>query len=209
MKKTRSEEITDTVWFKHKYITQPCVTSADQIVKAINNLTWALKGKNNVEGLEQMEAIQKLKELLTKAPIQEEEPAQVEPEPRVTFEPSVKPPAPTPRVEITKPEGVRIQMNKKRMSFRDATIQKPIQKASNKRTTRVPLARVLARNQQLTLNRTPTHPQQRDRQISELLTTSERSKACKTVGTLSSKHVWTTGTGSWHQDQRHQHNPLH
>ena len=60
VKKTRSKRITDTVWFKHKYITQPKVTPADQIVNAINDLTCALKGKNNVEGLEQMEALQKL-----------------------------------------------------------------------------------------------------------------------------------------------------
>jgi hypothetical protein len=84
----------------------------DQIVKAINNLTCALKGKNNVKGLEQMEALQKLKELLTKSPIQEDEATQ----PRVAFEPSVKPPAPSPRVEITKPDRSRIQLNKKQMS---------------------------------------------------------------------------------------------
>ena len=111
VKKTRSEQLTDTVWFKHKYITQPKVTPADQIVKAINNLTCALKGKNNVEGLEQMEALQKLKELLTKSPIQEDEATQEEQEPRVTFEPSVKPPAPSPRVKITKPDRSRIQLN--------------------------------------------------------------------------------------------------
>ena len=61
VKMMRSEQITDTVWFKHNYITQPKVTPADQIVKAINDLTCALKGKNNVEGLEQMEALQKIK----------------------------------------------------------------------------------------------------------------------------------------------------
>jgi hypothetical protein len=84
-KKTRSEQTTDTVWFKHKYITQPSVTPVDQIVKAINDLTCALKGRKNTEGLEQMEALQKLQELLTKSQIPEEEP-------RVTFEPSVKRP---------------------------------------------------------------------------------------------------------------------
>ena len=35
VKKARSERISDTVWFKHKYITQPNVTPVDQIVKAI------------------------------------------------------------------------------------------------------------------------------------------------------------------------------
>jgi hypothetical protein len=122
-----------------------------------------------VNELEQIEAIQKLEELLTKTPVQEEQPAQIEtepratfkilvqkeqpaqaePEPRVTFEPTVKPPAPPPRMEIVQPEAARIiQTNK----VSDATIEKPIQKASNKHTKRVPLARVLARNQWLTLN---------------------------------------------------------
>ena len=93
-----------------------------------------------------MEALQKLEELLTKSQIPEEEP-------RVTFEPSVKPPAPSPRVEITKPaNALRIQMNKKRMSVSDANIEKAIQNASNKRTVRVPLARVLVRRQQSITN---------------------------------------------------------
>jgi hypothetical protein len=67
-----------------------------------------------------MEALQKLEELLTKSQIPEEEP-------RVTFEPSAKPPAPSPRVEITKPANKsRIQVNKKRMSVSDANIEKAI-----------------------------------------------------------------------------------
>ncbi len=90
MKKTRSEQISDMVWFKHKYITQPHITAADKIVKAINNLTCASKGKNNMDGLEQIKAIQKLKELLTKSPVQEEQPAQTELEPRATFKTPVQ-----------------------------------------------------------------------------------------------------------------------
>jgi hypothetical protein len=146
VKKTRCEQITDTVWFKHKFITQPKVTPVDHIVKAINDLTCALKGRKNTEGLEQIEALQKLEELLTKSQIPDEEP-------RVTFESSVKPPAPSPRVEITEPANApRIQMNKKRMSGSDANIEKAIQNASNKRTVRVPLARVLVRRQQSITN---------------------------------------------------------
>ncbi len=126
-----------------------------------------------MDGLEQIEAIQKLEELLTKTPVQdeqpaqtepepratfktlvqEEQPAQTEPEPRVTFEPTVKPPAPPPRMEKIQPEAARIiQMNKKQMSVSDATIEKPIQKAGDKHTKRAPLAKVLARNQRLSLN---------------------------------------------------------
>ncbi len=107
-----------------------------------------------MDSLEQIEALQKLEELLTNTPIQGEEPTQAETKPQVTFEPTVKPPAPTPRVESTKPEGTRmeLQMNRKWMSISDAAIEKPIQKASNKSTIRVPLARIQARNQHLTTN---------------------------------------------------------
>jgi hypothetical protein len=155
VKKTNSKCITDTVWFKHKYITQPKATATDHIVKAINDLTCALKGKNNVDSLEQIKALQKLEELLTHTPTQWEEPMQAKMEPQVTFEPSVKPPAPTPRVESTKLEGTRMepQMNRKRMSISDAEIEKRIQKASIKRTIRAPLARIQARNQRLTTNK--------------------------------------------------------
>ncbi len=101
------------VWFKHKYFTQPHVTAADQIDKAINDLTCALKSKNNVDGLKHIKAIHKLEELLTTTPALENQPAQTEPEPSVTFEPTVKPPAQPPRVETIQPEAARIiQMSK-------------------------------------------------------------------------------------------------
>jgi hypothetical protein len=64
-KQTRSTRISDTVWFKHKYITQPTVTPADMIVKAMNDLAAALKGKSNQEGLEELETLKQLEELLT------------------------------------------------------------------------------------------------------------------------------------------------
>jgi hypothetical protein len=54
-KKTRSMRISDAVWFKHKYITQSTLTPVDTIVKALNDLTQALKGKSNLEGLHQIE----------------------------------------------------------------------------------------------------------------------------------------------------------
>jgi hypothetical protein len=37
-KRTRSERILDTVWFKHRYITQPTITSDDIVVKAIGDI---------------------------------------------------------------------------------------------------------------------------------------------------------------------------
>ena len=39
-----------TLKFKNKYITQPTVTQADTIVKALDDLTQALKGKTNQQG---------------------------------------------------------------------------------------------------------------------------------------------------------------
>jgi len=42
-KKTRSERISDTVFFQHHYLTQPVTTPEDQIVKAVGDLTSALK----------------------------------------------------------------------------------------------------------------------------------------------------------------------
>jgi hypothetical protein len=35
VKKTKSERISDTVFFKHRYLTQPTVTPADTIIKAL------------------------------------------------------------------------------------------------------------------------------------------------------------------------------
>ncbi len=43
-----------------------------------------------MDGLEQIKAVQKLEELLTKTPVQEEQPAQTEPEPRATFKTPVQ-----------------------------------------------------------------------------------------------------------------------
>ncbi len=45
--KTRSERISDTVFFQHKYITQPTVTPEDQIVKAIRDLTAAIRRRHD------------------------------------------------------------------------------------------------------------------------------------------------------------------
>jgi hypothetical protein len=47
VKKTRSKRISDTVHFKHKYITQPTSTPEDTIVKALNDSTNALKQERN------------------------------------------------------------------------------------------------------------------------------------------------------------------
>ena len=70
VKKTRSERISDTVFFKHKYITQPTVTPADTIVKALDKLMHALKGRRNVKGEVHMDALEKIDEILNNIPKQ-------------------------------------------------------------------------------------------------------------------------------------------
>ncbi len=68
MKKTNSKRVSDTVFFKHKYIMQPILTSVDILTKAIGDLTHTLKGRRNTKGIMELEALQKLDELLNQAP---------------------------------------------------------------------------------------------------------------------------------------------
>jgi hypothetical protein len=65
----RRKRISDTVFFKHKYITQPTLTPVDTVVKAINNLTSALKGTRNVQGMQQIERLKKIDKLFNNIPI--------------------------------------------------------------------------------------------------------------------------------------------
>jgi hypothetical protein len=60
--------VSDTVFFKTRYITQLTLTPADIITKALNDVTKALKGKSNEEGLEQMEALKQLEAILSNIP---------------------------------------------------------------------------------------------------------------------------------------------
>jgi hypothetical protein len=68
VKQTKSKRISDTVYFKTKYITQPTLTPADVIVKVLNDLTQALKGKNNMKGLKQIKTLRKLDNILNNSP---------------------------------------------------------------------------------------------------------------------------------------------
>jgi hypothetical protein len=68
VKKTRSERVTDTVHFKHKHITQPTIAPEDTIVKALNDLTQALKERRNKKGTEEIEVLQKMDKILQNLP---------------------------------------------------------------------------------------------------------------------------------------------
>jgi len=107
VKQTKSERVSDTVFFKTKFLTQPTLTPADIITKALNDLTQALKGKNNQQGLDQIEALTKLNDILNNVP--EPEPTQEinVPEPEPTQE--IMTPVEPPRVildETTKPSQI-------------------------------------------------------------------------------------------------------
>jgi hypothetical protein len=52
------------VFFKHKYITQPTLMQVVTIVKAIDDLTHALKGRKNTKGIAQIEALEKIDKIL-------------------------------------------------------------------------------------------------------------------------------------------------
>jgi hypothetical protein len=61
--------VSDTVHFKHKYIAQPTLTPEATIIKALNDLTQALKERKNKKCTEQIETLQKIDELLNKVPM--------------------------------------------------------------------------------------------------------------------------------------------
>mgnify|MGYP006160256745 CR=1 FL=1 len=65
VKATPSHCLLDTVFFKHKYITQPTVTPADAIVKAFHDLMATLKGTTNLKGQQNMDAITQLQRTLS------------------------------------------------------------------------------------------------------------------------------------------------
>ncbi|KAL7480511.1 hypothetical protein ACHAW6_006206 [Cyclotella cf. meneghiniana] len=65
IKATRSHCLSDMVYFKHKYITQPTVAQADAIVKAFEDLMATLKGTTNLKGQQNLEALTKLQSMLS------------------------------------------------------------------------------------------------------------------------------------------------
>jgi hypothetical protein len=83
----KSERISGTIFFKHRYLTQPTVTPADLIVKALGDLTQALKGRRNMKEIGQIKALTKINELLDNIPTINKTPTR-----KVTFDEATKPP---------------------------------------------------------------------------------------------------------------------
>jgi hypothetical protein len=83
VKKTRAKRLADTVFFKHKYITQPTITPADAIVNAFNKLRQAIQGIQHSKEDAQYEAIERIMQQAQQQPIQQAEQVQI---PRVERE---------------------------------------------------------------------------------------------------------------------------
>jgi hypothetical protein len=63
-KKTRAKRLADTVFFKHKYITQPTVTPADAIVNALTKLQDAIRGIQHSKNDAHLDALRRLEQTL-------------------------------------------------------------------------------------------------------------------------------------------------
>jgi hypothetical protein len=63
-KKTRAKRLTDTVFFKHKYITQPTITPADAIVNAYNKLWQAIQGLQHSKDDAHFEALERIENIM-------------------------------------------------------------------------------------------------------------------------------------------------
>jgi hypothetical protein len=129
VKHTKSERVSDMVYFKHKHITQPALTPEDTIVKALNDLTHALKERRNTKGTLEIEALWKIDELLNKipSPTIPDEATPPKTEKRVTFDQTSKPPKetqPTPRMSNDKPTP---RVTTPLTTITNTNIDKPIQ----------------------------------------------------------------------------------
>ncbi len=62
--KTRSERISDTVSFQHRYLTQPVVTPADAVIKTMGDLQSILKQHSNKGIVAEMEVFKQMDEYL-------------------------------------------------------------------------------------------------------------------------------------------------
>jgi hypothetical protein len=109
---------------------QPTLTLADILTKAIDDLAHALKGRRNTKGIMELEALQKLDQLLNQAPqahtpLPRQVPRKEATTPRVANPvnkptPRVINPAdtPTPRVDATIPHEKAKEMSQERAKIR-------------------------------------------------------------------------------------------
>jgi hypothetical protein len=135
-KKTRSERISDTVIFRHSYLTQPIISPDDHIVKAIGDLSSALRQRINARGKEEMEVLSKMNAILSNTSHENSDIKK-----KVTF----KDPIPASKVG---PCVSTFRQNRRPASsprvIATAIVDKPLLGVVNKPTTRSKYARALA-----------------------------------------------------------------
>ena len=107
-KETRAERVSDTVFFKHKYLTQPTVTPKDAIMMAAKQLAKALAGDLPATlGETELQALERLQNAFTTAVEAQEAPQQrvqkEVPQPRVA--PATTPPRVQEKEAPPLPEG--------------------------------------------------------------------------------------------------------
>jgi hypothetical protein len=122
VKATQAKRITDTVFFKHKYITQPTITKADAIVNAYRKLADAINSIQHSQDDAHLEALQRLQETLqpgNQSPIdkyaksrprveQTEQVCTSEQHPRVQFDDTTEKPA---RLVVALPKKQIVQLS--------------------------------------------------------------------------------------------------
>ena len=63
VKGTKAVRVCETVFFKHKYITNPTLSHADMVVKAAQDLSLALQKKSNNKGDERLRSLKELSDI--------------------------------------------------------------------------------------------------------------------------------------------------
>ena len=115
VKSTCRTRISDTVYFKHKYLMQSTVTPANAIVKAYQDLMKVIQGIPNSKGTTHMEALQQLEQTLT-PPQQSQKPVVPDlpcPSPRVATDPVPLPRVEAPRAVLPEPLPCRLIVESK------------------------------------------------------------------------------------------------
>jgi hypothetical protein len=137
VKQTKSKRISDTVFFKTKYLTQPTLSLADVISKALIDLTQALKGNSNQKGIDQIEALKRLGTILNNKPEIIPTPMDTSPiQRRGTFDEAAKAPIETESRETTAtPRANKQPQQMQTEPIHAAAIEKTI---SKRPTPRVP-----------------------------------------------------------------------
>ncbi len=104
--KTRATRISDTVFFKHQYITNLTVSPESHVVVAAQQLTTALKG-NIPTGNKTAEALKKVSKLFTKIVAAKNKTAKAKEQPnRVRATPAARQTTHLPRAEASIPRVV-------------------------------------------------------------------------------------------------------